>query len=122
MKGKISAFICLGYGVMHATSKGSSYERLGAISSQGDAPSNNPYLVTRFTSLMMERVYLRSTTQDNHKGGPYQRLSTDAMIYFDQVHNVFLLKVINIKGKWRIEKRSISLTLSNVAILVLYDH
>jgi hypothetical protein len=65
MKGKISAFICLGYGVMHATSEGGSNEGLGAISSQGDVPYNSPNLVTRFTSLMVERVYLRSTTQGN---------------------------------------------------------
>jgi hypothetical protein len=74
MKGKISAFICLGYGVMHATSEGCSYERLGAISNQGDVPYNNPNLVTRITSLMGERVYLRSTSQDNSKGGPYLKI------------------------------------------------
>jgi hypothetical protein len=55
--------ICLGYGVMHATSEGGSKEGLGAISSQGDVPYSSPNLVTRITSLMVERVYLRSTTQ-----------------------------------------------------------
>jgi hypothetical protein len=43
-------------------SEGCFYEILGAINSQGDVPYNIPNLVTRITSLMEERVYLRSTS------------------------------------------------------------
>jgi hypothetical protein len=55
------------------------YEILGDISSQC-YPYSSPNLVIGITSLMRERVYLRSTSQDNTKGALYQILPIGVMI------------------------------------------
>lgn len=57
-------------------SKGGFKGGLEAICNQGEMPYSNPNLAVRPTSLMVGRVYHRSTTQGNQMGGLYQILST----------------------------------------------
>jgi len=52
--------------------RGRSNKDRRVISSQIGVPYNNLNLVDNSTKLMVERAYLRSTTQINYKGGPYQ--------------------------------------------------
>jgi hypothetical protein len=69
---------------------------------------------------MVERVYNRSTTQGNQMGGPYQRLSTNVNGKMRPKYIVFILKVRNTKGDEIRGRKPITLSLSNVAIMLIY--
>jgi hypothetical protein len=67
--------------------------------SQGDMHNSSPNLVARSTSLMVERVYIDPLLKEIIWVAPTKDYLQNVMGKLDQIHNVFILKVSNTKGR-----------------------